>query len=495
MAKNTIFLKKRVRRNGLFFIVPLLLLVIGMSGCASKSSSPYNPYKNKKKITPANYKGRQENRLLSLDRATTPPATSFERNRFAEKQMPKDAVPEPALHDLSAFEDANYQLGPGDVVEVIYQLKAEPRNEEYRLSIQDKIAVKFFYTPNYDSEVTIRVDGKVSLPLIGDVLLRGKTISEITEELNAQYGDILKDPVIQVSIVNSNWAIEELKRAITTAPRGQSRLEPVRPDGFLSLPLVGDVKVGGMTIPQASASVIERYRAVGVIDIDVTIVLLEAKSAVAYVIGEVLNPGPVILIEREDVWRTISKVGGFTTLADKNHVVVAKTDKNGDKRFVFDFTKWNTSLDSKENTRIRRGDIIYVPKAIDTFVYLLGAVEKPGRIEIDTDTKMTASQALAMGGKINSGAKESKALILRKSPMNDPIVIEVNMVELFDKKNYNEKDDYPPRDPILEPGDIIYVPNAVIGDINRFAEAYFKNGIWTIIPFSASAVASYTINK
>lgn len=467
-------------------VLPIIcaLLLLFWGGCAGKT---YNPYKKSKSAPPADYEGRIKNRFYSTDRYEEPTKPPLVEYRMDGKKFPTDAQLEPIQDTMLFKEVADYLLGPGDVLEIIYQLRYVKQDEDYKITLQDEIDIEFFYTPNLNKRCTVRIDGKISAPLVGDIECYGKTAEEIKQDLIKKYSKILKDPEINIYVVKSNWAVEELKRAITTAPRGQSRLEPIRPDGFISLPLIGDILVGGLTVPLASQSIREKYQSIGVMDVDVTVVLLEAKSAVAYVIGEILNPGPINVQERNDVWRAIADAGGFTENADKNHVIVAKTKGNREERFVLDFDLWKSKLDSLENTMIHRGDIIFVPKTKDTFIYVLGAIEKPGRFKLEGDTVMTVSSALAMGGKIDAGANRNQVLVLRRTQNNEPIILSVNTKALFDPENYKDENDYPPRDHVLQAGDIVYVPDKFIGNLDRFAEAWFKNGIWTIIPFNIVA--------
>ncbi|MBN1900852.1 polysaccharide biosynthesis/export family protein [Candidatus Sumerlaeota bacterium] len=461
-----------------------LLFPVIFPACAGKH---YNPYGKKQDIPPASYEGRIKNRYYASDRFEEPTKPSVEEYRMEGKKFPPEAQIE-LIEDTTLFpENAGYLLGPGDVLEIIYQLRYVKQEEDYKITLQDEIDIEFFFTPTLNKRCTVRIDGKISAPLVGDIDCYGKTAEEIKKDLIEKYSAILKEPEINIYVVKSNWAVEELKRAITTAPRGQSRLEPVRPDGYISLPLIGDVLVGGLTVPLASQSIREKYQSIGVMDVDVTVVLLEAKSSVAYVIGEILNPGPIDVQARNDVWRAIASAGGFTENADKNHVIVAKTKGSSEQRFVFDFDLWRSKLESSENTMIRRGDVIYVPKKKDTFIYILGAIEKPGRFKLESDTMMTVSQALSVGGKIDSGANEGQVLVLRRTQQNEPIILSVDTKALFNPKNYKDENDYPPRDPVLQEGDIVYVPNRFVGNLDSFAEAWFKNGIWTIIPFSIVA--------
>ena len=60
----------------------------------------------------------------------------------------------------------------------------------------------------------------------------GKTAPAVQVELQEVYAKHLRDPVLTVTFQKSNIQIAELKKAITTAPRGQSRLVPIKPDDF-----------------------------------------------------------------------------------------------------------------------------------------------------------------------------------------------------------------------------------------------------------------------
>ncbi len=478
-------IQRQFRLKGLLLLLSLALLV---SGCFHRS---YKPYAEKYNPPPPDYPGREQDRFFGVERYPDPPEAMRQDDYFGETEDKQAAPLEPAVPRTFEFtETASYRLGPGDVLEIIYQLKAERRTEEYRIAIQDELEINFYYTPRMNRKVTVRSDGKVSLPLIGDVEVFGKTTRQVEGDLHEKYKAVLKDPDIDVFVTSSNWAIEELKRAITTAPRGQSRMEPVRPDGYISLPLIGDTLVGGKTVPQASDAIRQQYRNIGVEDIDVTVVLLEVKAPLAFVIGEVQKPGPVIIAEREDIWQTIAMVGGFTQTADMRRVLLVKNRDEGETRHVFDFQERFKEGDTSGNMVIKRGDMIYVPMAKDQYVYILGAVEKPGRVTLDSESVMTASQALAMAGRIKASANRDQVFILRRTKTNEPILIAMDMKALFNDTSYDDPGDYPPRDPRLQPGDIVYVPEKFIGNVNLFIEAYFKEGLWTLVPFNMT----YDIN-
>lgn len=77
---------------------------------------------------------------------------------------------------------------------------ATGRTAEYLLSAGDSIELKFFYNPELNDSMLIRPDGRVSLPLVGDVMLQGKTVTESCKNLEQLYKPFLKVPSISIQV-------------------------------------------------------------------------------------------------------------------------------------------------------------------------------------------------------------------------------------------------------------------------------------------------------
>jgi polysaccharide export outer membrane protein len=75
--------------------------------------------------------------------------------------------------------------------------------EQYRLSADDEISISVFNEPDLSLEKTrVAANGSISLPLIGQVQVKGLTVNEVESEITRMYlGDYLKKPDISVSIV------------------------------------------------------------------------------------------------------------------------------------------------------------------------------------------------------------------------------------------------------------------------------------------------------
>jgi len=235
----------------------------------------------------------------------------------------------------------DYRLNIGDMLEIIYHVKhvAIP---DYRFSTEDTIIIKFPYHPTFDQTVVIQPDGKVRLMLIGEVntyapedtkqvdsgkkkrVRVGKKIKDFEDELKEAYARYFHDPDLTVTIKAANKKIEELKRAITTAPRGQSRLMPVKPDGNITLPFIGDTKAYGKTIEELHKDLNDRYKEEGLPELEVTVQILTVSPRKIFVMGEVFKPGLVKAGNMITLAQAVATAGGVTTRADARKVLVVR---------------------------------------------------------------------------------------------------------------------------------------------------------------------------
>ena len=70
----------------------------------------------------------------------------------------------------------------------------------YRLVAGDAIDVKFMQNPELDESVTIRPDGRISMPLVGELLVAGTSIAELSTRLTTAYADILRSPSVTIQV-------------------------------------------------------------------------------------------------------------------------------------------------------------------------------------------------------------------------------------------------------------------------------------------------------
>jgi polysaccharide export outer membrane protein len=268
-----------------------------------------------------------------------------------------------------------YKIGAGDVIEVAYNIRYEKNPGNYRLEVQDKISVTLPYYPQFNSTVLVRTDGKITVPLIGDVSAESKTPVELAALLDKEYRKYLDNPSITVALEEFNVKIDELRKAITTAARGQSKTAPVTPDGRIAFPIIGNIQAEGYTLSQLEKVVNERYSN-QIRNLNCTLILNEIHHSKFYIFGEVERQGPQEMPSTMSLLDGISAAGGMKKTANTREIIIFRNDGlerpialKVDLKPVFEQGYTYADL------RLRPADIVFVPKGklakFDDFAELL----------------------------------------------------------------------------------------------------------------------------
>jgi len=140
-----------------------------------------------------------------------------------------------------------------------------------------------------------------------------------------------------------------------------SKSVPVRPDGMISLPLIGEVKAAGYTPVQLQgvlADAMKKY----VSDPQVTVVVEKVASLNFNIVGEVNKPGYYPLTRRLTVLDAIALAGGFKDFAKTKKVYILRTSANGaEQRIPFNYNEVIKGKNSQQNIDLRPRDTIVVP--------------------------------------------------------------------------------------------------------------------------------------
>ena len=135
----------------------------------------------------------------------------------------------------------------------------------------------------------------------------------------------------------------------------------VRPDGFVTLPLLGDVLAGGRTVDKIAAEIAERatrfYHEPPVVSVDVA----ELHSYRVYVLGEVTRPGEFAPKAQVNVLQAIALAGGFTRFAAPDRIVIIRRDQHGERRIPFVYAQVVEEGDLRENVPLQTNDTLVVP--------------------------------------------------------------------------------------------------------------------------------------
>lgn len=140
-----------------------------------------------------------------------------------------------------------------------------------------------------------------------------------------------------------------------------SRRVPVRPDGFISVPILGEVKAEGKTTEQLAAELQKRL-APFVQEPRVTVILFEVNAARFFVAGEVTRPGAFPLRGRVSLVQAIALAGGFSAFADQDGILVIRQGKNAGRYPVRYSDLVSASEESEQSDLwLQPGDTVVVP--------------------------------------------------------------------------------------------------------------------------------------
>jgi polysaccharide export outer membrane protein len=135
----------------------------------------------------------------------------------------------------------------------------------------------------------------------------------------------------------------------------------VRPDGKISLPLIGELTAGGLTPPQLQNSIADRLRNF-VNEPEVTVVVQQANSKKFNVMGRVGHPGSFSLATRMRVLDGIAAAGGFGDFAKISKVYVLRpSGTNGVQKLPFNYKRMTQGHDEAQNIELQSGDTVVVP--------------------------------------------------------------------------------------------------------------------------------------
>lgn len=134
---------------------------------------------------------------------------------------------------------------------------------------------------------------------------------------------------------------------------------PVRPDGRISLVLLGDLQAAGMTPMQLAADITERLKKY-IQDPSVSVVVLAVNSQRIFVIGEVGHVGPVMMTAGMTPLQAIATAGGLSPFANSKHIYILRGTGPTQKKIPFNYKKALKGED-KQDVQLEPGDTIVVP--------------------------------------------------------------------------------------------------------------------------------------
>ena len=140
-----------------------------------------------------------------------------------------------------------------------------------------------------------------------------------------------------------------------------SKTVPVRPDGMISLPLVGEIKAAGYTPVQLQDVIAEAMKKL-ISDPQVTVIVERVSSLSFNIVGQINHPGYFPLTRRMTVLDAIAMAGGFRDFAKTKKVYVLRTAANGtQERLPFNYKDVISGKNPQQNIELEPRDTIVVP--------------------------------------------------------------------------------------------------------------------------------------
>ncbi|MDH5764368.1 MAG: polysaccharide export protein [Gammaproteobacteria bacterium] len=134
----------------------------------------------------------------------------------------------------------------------------------------------------------------------------------------------------------------------------------VNPDGYITFPLIGDVKAGGLTTKALTQIMVKKLNAY-IPNPNITISVLMSRSNRVYVIGQVNKPGEYVTSQYMDVLQALTVAGGLTPYADSDDIKIIRRTDSGKEVYEFDYDEVVSGNEMEMNIMLKPGDTIVVP--------------------------------------------------------------------------------------------------------------------------------------
>jgi polysaccharide export outer membrane protein len=235
-------------------------------------------------------------------------------------------------------------------------------------------------------------------------------------------------------------------------------------NGNITLPLIGRVQAGGLTVEQFEAELntgLKKYMH----DPQVSVTVAEFRSQPVSVFGSVARPGVIQLRGRKTLYEVLSMAGGPTESAGSS-LTVTRRRENGEIPLPGATTDPTGQFSTAElsvqeilggknpavNIEIKPNDTISVSEATSNMIYVVGDVEHGGAFTLGGRQSLSVLRSLSLAGGLGRTAKPQKARIIRSVPGElKPQELPVNLKQILNGKA---------EDIMLLPQDVLVIPTS-----------------------------------
>jgi polysaccharide biosynthesis/export protein len=281
----------------------------------------------------------------------------------------------------------------------------------------------------------------------------GKTASFTVAQYLAKYSDANKDDAQSDYRVGGYDVL-----SITIYEEKELSRDSIRiaADGLISFPLIGRMKVGGLTTSEIEKLISKKLAAGEYMnDAHVSVMVVKYESSKYSVLGAVKKPGSYALQAKEKILDSISKAGGIDAdKGEKQDAMIIRTINTGqlhESKIVInlDLQGLLKGKDQISNIFLVDRDVIYIPK--ENYFFIMGEVKNPGSYAFNKKD-INIVEAISMAGGFSPIAARNKTRIVRNEKGMEKIYeVRVDAITKGGKINQAV---------FIKPNDLIVVPES-----------------------------------
>ncbi|HEU4402791.1 MAG TPA: polysaccharide biosynthesis/export family protein [Candidatus Polarisedimenticolia bacterium] len=242
------------------------------------------------------------------------------------------------------------------------------------------------------------------------------------------------EDLLEISV----FEIPELNRTVRVSEKGT-----------ISLPLLGEMEVRGLTSMQLESRLREALTKRYLQDPQVSVFVREYGSKKVSVIGAVGKPGVYAMLGPRTLLQVLSEAGGLVKEAGAELYVIRAAPDGASEKIAVKVNDLLVNRDPALNLPIEPGDVISVPLDRPIYIYVDGAVKTPGRLEELANRPITLLQAIAKAGGTTERANLKAIQVLRRGADGTQSELKMSLKRIRQGRD---------PDPLLQEGDVIVVP-------------------------------------
>jgi polysaccharide export outer membrane protein len=217
--------------------------------------------------------------------------------------------------------------------------------------------------------------------------------------------------------------------------------------GTVSLPMVGDFPVSGLTAAEVRSGLETLLKSKYVNRADVSVVIKEFGSKPISILGAVQRPGALNISGRWFLLQAISAAGGLTEAAGRKIYVLRKKENGTSNILEVRTDDLLRGASETWNIPIYPGDVVNVPARSTVRIFCIGEVKTPGAIELSADDRITLLSVLSKAGGLTDKASKKVRIKRRDASGRD-------VETVYDYKRILAGKD---PDPVLKGDDVVVV--------------------------------------